>query len=56
MSNQYNARFRPAEVLIFNGEIRLIRRRETFEDIIRTEIELPELYWDATVSELVENN
>jgi diaminopimelate decarboxylase len=43
MSNQYNARLRPAEVLIYNGEARLIRRRETLEDLIRTEIELPEL-------------
>lgn len=40
MSNQYNARFRPAEVLIWNGDAHLIRRRETLEDLIRTEVEL----------------
>jgi diaminopimelate decarboxylase len=40
MSNNYNARFRPAEVLVINGEAKLIRRRETFEDLIRNEIEV----------------
>lgn len=38
MSNNYNSRLRPAEVLIENGKTRLIRRRETLEDLIRTEI------------------
>lgn len=54
MSNQYNARLRPAEVLILNGEARLIRRRETLKDLTRTEIELPELSQPETESELVE--
>jgi diaminopimelate decarboxylase len=40
MSNNYNARFRPAEVLVINGEAKLIRRRETFEDLVRNEIEV----------------
>ena len=40
MSNNYNARFRPAEVLVLNGEAKLIRRRETFEDLVRNEIEV----------------
>lgn len=45
MSNQYNARFRPAEVMIWNEEAHLIRRRETLEDLIRTEIEVvPDLH------------
>ncbi len=55
MSNQYNSRLRPAEVLIYNGEARLIRRRETLEDLIRTEIELPELSHTQVVPELIEN-
>lgn len=39
MSNQYNARLRPAEVLVTaQGEARLIRRRETLEDLYRTEV------------------
>ncbi|TNE72151.1 MAG: diaminopimelate decarboxylase [Bacteroidetes bacterium] len=43
MSNQYNARLRPAEALIVDGEIKLIRRRETLEDLYRNEVELEEL-------------
>jgi diaminopimelate decarboxylase len=38
MSSQYNARFRPAEVLVYKGEARLIRQRETMEDILRNQI------------------
>ena len=40
MSSNYNARFRPAEVLIWNGKAQLIRARETFEDIIKNEIDI----------------
>lgn len=40
MSNQYNARLRPAEVMIINGKAQLIRKRETLEDIYRNEIEI----------------
>lgn len=43
MSNQYNARMRPAEVLILNGKAQLIRKCETLEDIYRNEVELEEL-------------
>lgn len=35
MASQYNNRLRPAEVLIDGGEARLIRRRETFDDVLR---------------------
>ena len=34
MSYQYNGRLRPAEVLVNNGRHYLIRKRETFEDMI----------------------
>ena len=37
MSNNYNSRLRPAEVLIENGTPRLIRRRETLNDLLRTQ-------------------
>ena len=37
MSNNYNSRLRPAEVLIENGTPRLIRRRETLDDLLRTQ-------------------
>lgn len=40
MSNNYNSRLRPAEVMISGDEIRLIRRRETLEDLIRNEVEM----------------
>lgn len=35
MSSNYNNRLRPAEVLVDHGAVRLIRRRETAEDIFR---------------------
>lgn len=38
MSNNYNSRLRPAEVLVENDTFRLIRKRETFEDLIRNEV------------------
>lgn len=40
MSSNYNSRFRPAEVMIINGEAKLIRKRETFDDIMRNQIEI----------------
>lgn len=36
MSNNYNSRLRPAEVLIDGGMTKLIRRRETLGDILQT--------------------
>ncbi len=38
MSSNYNMRPRCAEVMIESGMARLIRRRETFDDLIRTEV------------------
>ena len=43
MSNQYNARLRPAEVLIIENVAQLIRKRETLEDIYRNEVEIEDL-------------
>lgn len=40
MSSNYNSRLRPAEVLIINNEAKLIRKRETMEDLLRNQIEL----------------
>ncbi|HEY8470067.1 MAG TPA: diaminopimelate decarboxylase [Longimicrobiales bacterium] len=40
MASTYNARPRPAEVLVDGETFRLIRRRETYEDLVRGEIEL----------------
>jgi diaminopimelate decarboxylase len=38
MASNYNLRPRAAEALIENGAVRLIRRRETFEDLVRNEV------------------
>jgi diaminopimelate decarboxylase len=38
MASNYNLRLRPAEALVDEGTVRLIRRRETFEDLVRTEV------------------
>lgn len=38
MSNQYNSRVRPAEVLVIENEPKLIRKRECIEDLIKNEI------------------
>jgi diaminopimelate decarboxylase len=37
MSSRYNMRPRAAEVMVEAGTVRLIRRRETFEDLVATE-------------------
>jgi diaminopimelate decarboxylase len=37
MSSNYNMRPRAAEALVEEGALRLIRRRERFEDLVRTE-------------------
>ncbi len=38
LASNYNTRARPAEVLIENGRARLIRRRETLNDLLATEL------------------
>jgi diaminopimelate decarboxylase len=38
MASNYNSRFRPAEVLIYNGLTHLIRQRETMEDILKNQV------------------
>ena len=38
MSSNYNSRYRPAEVLWYNNEPHLIRKQETFEDLIQNQI------------------
>lgn len=43
MSNNYNARLRPPEVLVMGGKAHLIRKREELGDLIRNEVEIAEL-------------
>jgi diaminopimelate decarboxylase len=38
MSSNYNSRLRPAEVLVVNGEAKLIREREHVEDLLKRQI------------------
>jgi len=40
MASNYNSRYRPAEVLWHNNKAHLIRARETFDDILRNQIEI----------------
>ncbi len=37
MASNYNSRFRPAEVLWYNDKAHLIRKRETFEDLLNNQ-------------------
>jgi diaminopimelate decarboxylase len=38
MSSNYNARFKPAEVLVIDGKASLIRKRDEFADLLRNQI------------------
>lgn len=40
MASNYNSRYRPAEVLIYEGQAHLIRERERFEDLIKHQVEV----------------
>ena len=38
MASNYNSRYRPAEVLWYEGEAHLIRKQENFEDLVQNQI------------------
>ncbi len=40
MSSNFNSRLKPAEVLVKDGHAHLIRKRDTFPDLLRNQIEL----------------
>ena len=40
MASNYNSRLRPAEVLVLDGKAHLIRKRETFDDLMKNQIEV----------------
>lgn len=40
MASNYNSRLRPAEVLVINNEAKLIREQESFEDLLKGQIEI----------------
>ncbi len=39
MSSSFNSRYKPAEVLLKDGQARLIRHRSSFEDLLRGQVE-----------------
>ncbi|MDZ4714019.1 MAG: diaminopimelate decarboxylase [Cytophagales bacterium] len=40
MASNYNSRFRPAEVLIIDGEAKLIRHRDTMEQLLNGQVDI----------------
>ncbi len=44
MASNYNSRFRPPEVLWYKNKAILIRERETFDDLIRNQVDVKELF------------
>jgi diaminopimelate decarboxylase len=40
MSSNFNSRFKPAEVLVKDGEAHLIRKRDEFSDLLRNQVEV----------------
>ncbi|WP_194850479.1 diaminopimelate decarboxylase [Nonlabens antarcticus] len=40
MASNYNSRYRPAEVLWYNGKPHLIRERETMDDILKNQVDV----------------
>lgn len=44
MASNYNSRYRPPEVLWYKGEAHLIRKRETFDDILNNQVDSKDLF------------
>jgi len=44
MASNYNSRYRPPEVLWHDGKAILIRERENFEDLIRNQVDVKDLF------------
>ncbi|WP_431136169.1 diaminopimelate decarboxylase [Psychroserpens mesophilus] len=40
MASNYNSRYRPAEILWYKNKAHLIRKRETFDDILKNQVEI----------------
>ena len=40
MSSNYNSRRKPPEILVSNDKYELIRKRETYEDLLKNEVDL----------------
>lgn len=46
MASNYNSRPRPPEILVKDGEIHVIRARESYDDLVRGET-IPEFLWEG---------
>lgn len=53
MASNFNSRYRPAEVLWYEGKAHIIRERETFEDLTRHQVELN---FEPTKKKVTEKN
>ncbi len=53
MASNYNSRFRPAEVLWHKGEAVLIRKRENFDDLIKNQVDVKDLFLAPKPQEIV---
>lgn len=42
MSSNFNSRLKPAEVLVKDGKPHLIRRRDTIDDLLKNQVEIPQ--------------
>ncbi|CAL65726.1 diaminopimelate decarboxylase [Christiangramia forsetii] len=51
MASNFNSRYRPPEVMWYNGKAHLIRERETFEDLTRHQVEIN---FDSSPKQLVD--
>lgn len=51
MASNYNSRYRPAEVLWYEGKAHLIQKRETFDDLIKNQVDTAIDFSQATVAE-----
>jgi diaminopimelate decarboxylase len=40
MASNFNSRLRPAEVMIYKGKAHLIRQRDTYEDLVRGQVDV----------------
>ncbi|MEN1786418.1 MAG: diaminopimelate decarboxylase [Bacteroidota bacterium] len=54
MASNYNSRYRPAEVLWYKGQAHLIRERETFDDILRNQVDVKSLFEPSPLKAVVE--
>ena len=44
MASNYNSRYRPAEVLWYQNKAYLIRERETFDDILKNQVDIADVF------------